>query len=115
MPLSVMISEDFRPSGLRYSDPSVLLACDNPKCFTPWVTSAGLVAWELPASGPRNGLFTERLLVVCSVECLQQAQAHQRLRRWSEPMPVGEWLAILQESITCDPLATDIGEPSYSG
>jgi hypothetical protein len=113
MPLSVMISEDVRPSSLRYSDPSALLACDNPDCAAPWVTATGLVAWELPANGPRHRLFTERLLIACDAACLQRAQARQRLRTWSEPITVGEWLGLLNASIALDPLTTEIGDVAY--
>ena len=81
-------------------------------CVSAWVIGAGLVTWAVTEIATSTSLFTDRLLVACSTDCLGIAQhAHGRGRhRWSEPMPVAEWLNALRASLEFDPVSTPIGE-----
>lgn len=110
--MGIHVAEDLGTHSVyRFTDPDAFLHCDNPGCFVPWVTGAGVIVWELADDRPSGSRFSERFLVGCSPACLHAAMdAHVRSRRrWSEPMQVGDWLDALRSSIDVDPITTPIG------
>jgi hypothetical protein len=109
--MGICVAEDLHQPDYRFADPSAFLACDNPACFSAWVTGAGLLVWTIEDAIPSGSRFTDRLLVACSPACLRSAlDARGRGHHWSEPMLVVEWLKALQSSIELDPVKTPIGE-----
>ena len=106
----IHVAEDLLVPVYRFTDPNCFLSCDNPMCSSAWVTGSGLVVWALEDDRPSGSRFTDRLLVACSANCLRSA-LHDRGRghRWSEPMPVADWLDALRASMELDPLSTPIG------
>ena len=109
--VSIHVAEDLHHPAYRFTDPDAFLACDNPACFSAWVTGAGLLVWSIQDAIPSGSRFTDRLLIACSPACLRSALAARgRGHQWSEPMPVADWLNALRASLDADPVNTPIGE-----
>jgi hypothetical protein len=100
------------PGAYRFSDHDAFLVWDDPDCDTPWITRSGLVAWVTAGGASSPSRLSDRLVGACSPACLQSAKAalaHKRLR-WSQPVPIADWLAAFADSLDRDPVTTPIGE-----
>ena len=109
--MGICVAEDLHQPDYRFTDPDCFLSCDSPACFAPWVTGTGLLVWTIEDAIPSSSRFTERLIIACSPDCLRSAlDARGHGHRWSEPMPVADWLDALRASLDADPVNTPIGE-----
>jgi hypothetical protein len=109
--MSIHVAEDLHRPVYRFTDPDCFLSCDNPMCSSAGVTGAGLVVWAIEDHFSSGCRFSDKLIAACSPDCLRSAlDARGRGHRWSEPIPVAEWLKALQASMALDPTTTPIGE-----